>query len=70
MKDDPDGLLKTNGKFRAKNIDPDGCLKIKELCQYWVFADKLLKGSIVSARFPVKRLQSSLIPDKNRSICP
>ena len=31
MKDDPDELLKTKGKFRTKNIDPDGCLKIKEL---------------------------------------
>jgi hypothetical protein len=31
MKVDPDELLKTKGKFRTKNIDPDGCLKIKEL---------------------------------------
>src|ERR1019366_3772535 len=31
MQDDPDELLKTKGKFRTKNIDPDGCLKIKEL---------------------------------------
>jgi hypothetical protein len=31
MKVDPDELLKTKGKFRTKNIDPDGCLKTKEL---------------------------------------
>ena len=31
MKDDPDELLKTKGKFRTKNIDPDDCMKIKEL---------------------------------------
>jgi len=31
MKDDPDELLKTKGKFRTKNIEADGCLKIKEL---------------------------------------
>jgi hypothetical protein len=31
MKDDPDELLKTKGKFRTKNIDPDDYLKIKEL---------------------------------------
>ena len=31
MKDNPDELLKTKGKFRTKNIDPDECLKIKEL---------------------------------------
>ena len=31
MKDDPDELLKTKGKFRTKNIDPDDCLKITEL---------------------------------------
>jgi hypothetical protein len=31
MKDDPDELLKTKGKFRTRNIDPDGYLKIKEL---------------------------------------
>ena len=31
MKDDPDELLKTKGKFRTKNTDPDDCMKIKEL---------------------------------------
>jgi hypothetical protein len=31
MEDDPDELLKTKGKFRMKNIYPDGCLKTKEL---------------------------------------
>jgi hypothetical protein len=31
MQDDPDELLKTKGKFRLKKLDPDGCLKIKEL---------------------------------------
>ena len=31
MKDDPDELLKTKGRFRMKKLDPDGCLKIKEL---------------------------------------
>jgi hypothetical protein len=31
MKDDPDELLKTKGKFRTKNINPDDYLKIKEL---------------------------------------
>jgi hypothetical protein len=31
MKDDPDELLKTKGNFRTKNMDPDECLKIKEL---------------------------------------
>jgi hypothetical protein len=31
MQDDPDELLKTKGKFRTKNIDPDECMKIKEL---------------------------------------
>ena len=31
MKDDPDELLKKNGKFRTRNIDPDGYLKRKEL---------------------------------------
>ena len=31
MKDDPDELLKTKGKFRTKNIDPDEYLKTKEL---------------------------------------
>jgi hypothetical protein len=31
MKDDPDELLKTKGKFRTKNIEPDDCMKIKEL---------------------------------------
>jgi hypothetical protein len=31
MKDDPDELLKTKGKFRTKNINPDELLKTKEL---------------------------------------
>jgi hypothetical protein len=31
MKDDPDELLKTKGKFRMKNSDPDECMKIKDL---------------------------------------
>ena len=31
MKDDPDELLKTKGKFRTKNIDADDCMKTKEL---------------------------------------
>jgi hypothetical protein len=31
MKVDPDKLLKTKGKFRTENIDPDGYLKTKEL---------------------------------------
>jgi hypothetical protein len=31
MQVDPDELLKTKGKFRTKNIDPDECVKIKEL---------------------------------------
>ena len=31
MEDDPDELMKTKNKFRTKNIDPDECLKIKEL---------------------------------------
>jgi hypothetical protein len=31
MKDDPDELLKTKGKFRTKNIEPDDFLKTKEL---------------------------------------
>jgi hypothetical protein len=31
MQDDTDEFLKTKGKFRTKNIDPDDCLKIKEL---------------------------------------
>ena len=31
MKDDPDELLKTKGKFRTKNTNPDDCMKIKEL---------------------------------------
>ena len=32
MKDDPDELLKTKGKFEIKNNDPDGCLKTMDLC--------------------------------------
>jgi hypothetical protein len=32
MKVDPDELLKTKGKFRTKNINPDGYLKTKDLC--------------------------------------
>jgi hypothetical protein len=32
MRIDPDELLKKKGKFRTKNMDPDGCMKIKELC--------------------------------------
>jgi hypothetical protein len=31
MQDDPDELLKTKVKFKMKKLDPDGCLKIKEL---------------------------------------
>jgi hypothetical protein len=31
MQDDPDELLKTKGKLNLKKLDPDGCLKIKEL---------------------------------------
>jgi hypothetical protein len=31
IQDDPDELLKTKGKFKPKKLDPDGCLKIKEL---------------------------------------
>ena len=31
MKDDPDELLKTKGKFRTKNTDPDEYMKINEL---------------------------------------
>jgi hypothetical protein len=31
MQDDPDELLKRKGKFRTKNMDPDECMKIKEL---------------------------------------
>jgi hypothetical protein len=31
MKVDPDELLKRKGKFRTKNIEPDECMKIKEL---------------------------------------
>ena len=31
MTDDPDELLKTKGKLKWKKLDPDGCLKIKEL---------------------------------------
>jgi hypothetical protein len=31
MKDDPDELLKTKGKFRTENAYPDEYMKIKEL---------------------------------------
>ena len=31
MKDNPDELLKTKGKFELKKPDPDGCVKTKEL---------------------------------------
>jgi hypothetical protein len=66
MQDDPDELLKTKGKLKLKKLDPDGCLKIKELRLNLAIAGRLLKGSMVIARFRAKRLRSSLIPAKNR----
>ena len=66
MKNDPDELLKKKDKFRTKNIDPDGCLKIKELRQNWVIADKLLKGSMVIARSRVRGLPKLSNPGENR----
>ena len=66
MQDDPDELLKTKGKFRTRNTDPDACLKIKELRQYLLLADKFLKGRMVIARISVKSLPGSLIPARNR----
>ena len=33
MQDDPDELLKRKGKLRGEKLDPDGCMKIKELLE-------------------------------------
>jgi hypothetical protein len=59
MQDDPDELLKTKGKLKPKKLDPDECMKMKELRRYWVLADRLLKRKIVSAR-PLREENSQL----------
>jgi hypothetical protein len=51
IKVDPDELLKTKGKFRTKNIDPDGCLKTKDLCDNCGKAERLFKSKGVSPDF-------------------
>ena len=51
MKDDPDELLKTKGKFWTENTDPDGCLKTKDLYDYFGKAEKSLKNKMVSTEF-------------------
>ena len=49
MKDDPDELLKTKGKFRTENTYPDGCLKIKELRDNYGISGNVIESKRVSA---------------------